>query len=231
MSFYVVFAAILLASRKALLPMLAIWALVELVLALLFYNAANVYLAFLGSPMPLEFICGALIGYAFRKKAIPSPTFVLIVGLAIAAMLWTTSVTVGLPVLLMKNDIMRVIQFGLPAALIVYGAVGRELERGSKIPNWIVRLGDASYSTYLWHMPIIIVIGLIATRVKLHGVLADTLAQIITILGILAFSMLAYRFFERPVTSWLNRRIDLFLDTPGLARTPSRLEPTSVPAE
>lgn len=172
----------------------------------------------------------SLRGEKFRKKAILAPTAVLILGLAVAFSLWFLSITVGQPVLLMNNDIMRVVEFGLPAAPIVYGAVGRELEYGSRVPKWIVGLGDASCSTYLWHMPIIIVIGPLAIR-KLHGALADTLAQVISIVGILIFSTLAYRFFERCVTSWLNRRIVLILVTPGLARTPSRLEPAAVPAE
>ena len=45
----------------------------------------------------------------------------------------------------------RVLVFGVPAALFVYGLAARERHGAALLPAWLRPLGDASYSTYLTH--------------------------------------------------------------------------------
>ena len=46
---------------------------------------------------------------------------------------------------------LRVVVWGLPAALIVAGAVSLERDLGHVVPKWLLAMGDASYSLYLSH--------------------------------------------------------------------------------
>ena len=206
MFFYAVFALMLKASRTGLLPMLGIWLVAEFTLSATFHGSSNPYGGFLATPLPIEFIIGACVGYAYRTTSMPAAPSLCVAGCVTVALVWIASFTPGLTADLSKNDIWRVLQFGVPAALIVYGAVGLEMRGGSKVYGWIVASGDASYATYLWHVPITIVLGGIATRLHIHGSVEDAVAQFASLAIVLAASLLAYRYFERPVTKMLNRQ-------------------------
>ena len=88
----------------------------------------------------LEFVFGMGIAYLFFffKERPPFALVIFLVGIVwFCASLWLTPST---PLL---NH--RVIQFGLPSALIVYGLLGLSQMQ----PNSLTHLGDASYSIYL----------------------------------------------------------------------------------
>jgi peptidoglycan/LPS O-acetylase OafA/YrhL len=51
-------------------------------------------------------------------------------------------------------SISRFLTFGVGAALGLYALVGLERRGISMFPSLLVRLGDASYSLYLWHIPL-----------------------------------------------------------------------------
>ena len=90
--------------------------------------------------------------------------------------------------------------------VIVYGLVGLE-RRGTRVaPEWSVHLGDASYAMYLWHVPVTVVFGAIAWRLRVHGFFADALVQLATLGAIVGVSLAVYRYFEVPVTRFLNAR-------------------------
>lgn len=208
LSFYAVFACVLMARREMLLPLLGCWVALQLIAMGLWHSSTNAYLSFLGTPLPLEFVMGACVGYLYRTRKMPAFAWVGGAGILAATLVWVAS---SLPSVAMtdlsKRDIVRILQFGIPAACIVYGAVGWEARRPSSAPTWLVGLGDASYATYLWHVPLSLVLGALVARAHVRGIVADTFAQVGTIAVILGVSIVAYRFFERPVTMWLNARI------------------------
>jgi peptidoglycan/LPS O-acetylase OafA/YrhL len=52
------------------------------------------------------------------------------------------------------DDWQRMEFYGVPAALLLYGLLLLERRRQARAPRWLCRLGDWSYSIYLWHYPV-----------------------------------------------------------------------------
>jgi len=48
----------------------------------------------------------------------------------------------------------RLAFYGIPAALVLYALLLLEQTRSIHVPGWLYRLGDWSYSIYLWHYPV-----------------------------------------------------------------------------
>jgi exopolysaccharide production protein ExoZ len=144
--FYLVF-AILLALRVPILIGLLGWGSVLLVLAIL---GGDYLTSFpLGrvwtNPLTAEFMLGAAIGVRYDRKGGSAG----VMGLAtlVAAIVFVA------PILqLAENrylDAWRVVLFGIPAALIIYGLAASEQKAVQKPARLLVALGDWSYAIYL----------------------------------------------------------------------------------
>jgi len=143
------------------------------------------------SGLLLEFVAGLWIGRLAVAGRLPSAKVggvMLVAGFLLFALVSRIE----------HPDGVRVIAFGVPALLILVGALA--LEQGGALPKWQLpkALGDASYSIYLLH----VLVGAVIVRlpvplsVKVGGALVVS-----ALVGDLAF-----RYFERRVGSWLRTR-------------------------
>lgn len=207
MFFYLVFAAMLGLARKWLVPTLVVWSVFEIIAFAFLRDASNLYLRLLGMPLPIEFAFGAFVGSCFRAGAMPFVRPIAIAGLAAAIVAWSLSSQASVYDDVRRSDLMRIVEFGIPAACIVYGAIGLEYRHAALAPTWAVKLGDASYALYLTHLPI--EIGLNRFGLKLHARGATESAAIeITIFAIvIAASLATHRFVEKPISTYLHRKI------------------------
>jgi peptidoglycan/LPS O-acetylase OafA/YrhL len=162
MFFYLAFAALLLAPARAAGLGLAVWGAATLLLYVAVDDPTNHYavhgylqLPAYASPLAVEFIIGCAIGGAVRSKLNAGAGIALVTGLAALA---TLGAYVGtrFPVEA-QYGLTRLLVFGVPAAFIVYGAVGREVASGALERRWLDFWGDASYSTYLTHVYVILI--------------------------------------------------------------------------
>jgi exopolysaccharide production protein ExoZ len=143
--FYLLVGASLLAPAKArlalVLGVLAVCALIGFIFTPLYELDFN--------PMLLQFAAGVwLARREARSQRLPPGAGVVFaaLGLAAIAALWLAGV----------NDILfRPLLWGLPAVMIVAGALAIEPVRALAPPRALVRLGDASYALYLCHLPVI----------------------------------------------------------------------------
>ena len=143
--FYLVFAALLLTPQAGRLTRLAL-ALAALSALGLAYPAAYTLLF---NPMLMQFAAGAAIGRLWILRALPGPgagAGLIALGLALLG--------AGHVLGVVPESLLRPAAWGAPAALLVIGAVS--LEAAGRLPRWaaLARLGDASFSIYLIHHPL-----------------------------------------------------------------------------
>ncbi len=227
MHFYVVFAVLMLLPRRFLPWLLGLWAIAVTAGSLAGLSAPypQDYLQLALHPLSIEFIGGAFVALLLSSGRRWKPGLVLAAGLAsfAAALLLQgaeTGFTLGWG---------RVLWFGLPCLLIVYGFASLEAEDRLDIPAWASTLGDWSYALYLSHTFVLSalrrVFGALAVRLEGTGIeswfilgapgrMDNILFYLLGSVLSLLLAWLSFRFFERPamrVTSGWRR--ELFEDT------------------
>lgn len=151
------------------------------------------------SPLLIEFIVGCLLGFIYERKALPGSAIavaLLVVGsllLINSGMLPASSIGGG-----------RFIRWGLPAFLVVVGAIS--LEPLLKVRRLPMLLGNASYSIYLTH-------GVVLSTLKSAVLMAaNTLPPLLIGAFILAgcgasvvIGVLVYWSVETPIVARLRK--------------------------
>lgn len=194
MLFYVIFAAMLL--RPAFY---SVWFLAVVLIGIMLaaHLAGNSGIAgFYGSTIILEFLFGAIIG-ALVTHGVRIP-------LAVSLLL----IAVGLVMLIVpwNQSLPRGIAWGIPAALIVAGAVNAELRRAVPAMPFFRLIGDASYSLYLIHGLVLSAAGR-ALSLTLPAASHDMKIVLLLLVGIPLSVIAAITFFtlyERPVARLLR---------------------------
>ena len=159
-------------------------------------------LRFLGAPIILEFLLG--VGIASVWRAAPRGTGPWAVGLALAGFgLGLVVGYGGIDDVRALNDpwngLRRVVIWGLPSALLVFGVV--RMERTDAAPGRLERaaafMGDASYSIYLVHVLVIRALG----RLFESGMVAapGDAVVVLTVVASLAAGVVVHLAVERPV--------------------------------
>ena len=202
MVFYVVFAAILGINQRFVPAAIGVWCLVEVGLHATFTNTTNFYLGFATSLFPLEFILGTVVGLVYVRGWFPAPRVMATIAVAAAA----GSLGYVISHHVEPGNYERVALFGIPAALLVYGAVALEARDVFSAPSWLAKLGDGSYAVYLWHLSVLVVVRQTVLLAHPTGPIAHAAILLATATIVLTVGQLVYRFFELPVTKALNKR-------------------------
>lgn len=101
---------------------------------------------------------------------------------------------------------LRAAIFTPPFALILYGAAALERTGASTAPKWLRRTGDASYSLYLIHVPIFLVVGKLIS-ISVSDTRLDNILLIAAFgIGSLAAGFALHHLAERPLLK-LTKRI------------------------
>jgi exopolysaccharide production protein ExoZ len=145
---------------------------------------------FLGNPLVIEFLFGVAIA---RLAMWRTGVFGIPIGfaaLALAGPLHLAPTGDTIDFLTGKDGVQRVLVYGLPAALIVYGA----MQIRARESLWTY-LGDASYTVYLAHT--IAITGLLTLWVAFP--VQPDLVVAVTVAVSVIFSWRVYEAFEKPL--------------------------------
>ena len=202
--FYALFSlAFLLPNKKLSFALAMLCGLVITALALLGYNFenGNKWIDLLTSPMNVEFFMGVIIGALVWRIPARSSLPLIITG---SLLFLASAIFFDLNYRLLPNAFNRVLIFGVPSFLIIAGLVRFELNKKIAVHNVLLSLGEASYSLYLLHLPVVAgCIRIIAkfniqNNVILHGLM------FVMIVVICWASILFFKLIERPIISKLN---------------------------
>jgi exopolysaccharide production protein ExoZ len=146
-----------------------------------FIDPADGFSLRMTSPLPFEFVMGMVVAY-FREWLSKRRLAVLIGAL-----------TIGLVVIASDIQGARTLSGGIPSAMIVAALVGLDGMYPWESMRLPMAIGDASYALYLFHgLVIILIVPIIPSYFAIAG-------PIILIASSVVFSLLVYRFVERPI--------------------------------
>jgi peptidoglycan/LPS O-acetylase OafA/YrhL len=197
MFFYLIFAACLwMPRRRAILCMTLV--LAGLAAAGAIVNFPSDILRYWSSPMILEFLLGVWIRALWRRIGLRAQW--TRIGLAVVAIAWLHADIGG--------GTLRIIGWGLPAALLVIAAVsGGETSVSPWTALW-VRLGDASYALYLLHPFVMRGVSLIWHRLGFNMSGASIIYIAVSLTLACAAALIVNALVERPATRFVRRRLE-----------------------
>jgi exopolysaccharide production protein ExoZ len=226
MFFYLVFAAALRWLREADLPWaLAVWAAVVIAgQTILTPSQADPWLHLIVSPLLLEFImgCGVALYAARCNRAAGFLSLALGVGGFVAGTFALLALDGPFP-----SGWARVLIYGTASASLVAGIVALERRDTRCVPRPLAGLGDASYSLYLSHVPVIALAGLLWRRLlPSPAPIMHVAALAGTFTVALAGGVLSFRLIEAPLLRLLrDRPIRFAMPLPALAALRARHGP------
>lgn len=148
------------------------------------------------TPYFLLFFMGMAGGWAFKRWSVATPGGVIAAGLALLGIcVWQASSGSFSHIL--------VSGFGVASTLIVTGAAWAERGRPPQSKSMLALLGDASYSIYLVHYPVLSIATKIAVRVTDSPDLAFVMASGVALLGGIGCHLVV----ERPLLRLLPNRL------------------------
>jgi exopolysaccharide production protein ExoZ len=192
--FYLLFAFTLaLGATRQMLLIGAVFA-AAVVLRVVLKPADDTVLFFYTTPILFEFLAGMALGHlAVKVRQLP-----LTLGLACALL-----ALVAFAAMAIDPSMPRIIAQGVPAALLVAACLRLEdwfRTIGSR--SGLAQLGDASYSLYLVHVPVLLVVAPVI--VVMH--MAQWLGATIAIAACVAAALVCYRLIEQPLLALLRPR-------------------------
>lgn len=203
MAFYGLFALLLLVPAKWRPVGLTAWG------AILLYHwnvtPADSALSFswtgtLADQLCLEFLIGAAVAYFLKTVRIPSSVGLAITVMGVAIFIGAMMFASGFDNATMTRN--RVLTFGLPSGLILLGIISWEISGRGRIVGWLRRIGDASYTLYLSHFLVLLVLERVFERLGLFtdaSVLSMVGFMVVGVLASVIGSLILYRVIERPL--------------------------------
>lgn len=193
MYFYIVFTAILAFNIK-LKNALIVWGTVIIAMTIFNISQYSPISTLIFSPLTIEFILGAFVGLAVKNNKYSKVFLIPILSCGVIALV------AGFMYCDSSMTLSRVLMIGLPCALVIYGCVIWEFTNEPVQNNWLTRLGDASYSTYLSHYLVLPAIGRVFNMIPIHNLFAELVFIVVCITCSNIIGLLSHRFIERPST-------------------------------
>ena len=193
-AFYLLFSAYLYLP-KVFLPLLFMWS----ILTLLAEVPGFVFLQpFWFSVSIVEILTGSIVAYVTLRYSIPKPNLLLVIGLGGFALVWMNN-NYGFV------DLSPVLFYWIFAILVVT-AIAEKDKTDRKVPASLSFLGDASYSIYIAHGPLLQLYMYVWGRLGLEESIGSFLSLFILIVMAVLSSCLVYIAIEKPMNTYLREK-------------------------
>ncbi|MEG3896745.1 MULTISPECIES: acyltransferase [unclassified Microcoleus] len=203
--FYLLFSIAIWFKPKYSVPILSTWLFLTVLhyLKIVDFGRDGFLLNIVFGNMNLEFVLGCLAGYTVIKfgSKISKNRWILfgVANLGYLALLIFAAAN--------NIEIERISTFGVLAALLIVGSASIDLNDSPKVPKFLTYLGDASYSIFLIHSPIVSAITKVLQKANLgkyyDGFFAPALVALITVIAGCIF----YSLIEKPLTVYLRKNV------------------------
>jgi peptidoglycan/LPS O-acetylase OafA/YrhL len=199
MAFYAVFCVLIL-NRLLGTVVLIGWAVSLLVNSLVFGHEPGL-LQMWNDMWCAYFLIGVCTYFAFTvtdgRWGIP----LLAVGVLLLVL--TASTLAGGRIGVTQKDPLILLTLAVPFALILLGGALGERQHNWSFSPILLKIGDATYSIYLVHSPVITVVALLNARLALHWIPPIVVFLLTAIISVIA-GVLAHIFVEKPVLRGLR---------------------------
>lgn len=197
MMFYFFFSLTYLINKKVFVYAMTAWA--TLIIFSVFYNfhTGIIIVDSFYDPINMNFILGCLLAYFFIKvPVIKNPNYIVALGIILS---------LGSCVLLVYGKLnlgyaSRVFYMGIPATILILGFLHSQI----KIPKLLIHLGNASFSLYLVHFPLLRVLVKLILKFHITNYVPNIVISITIFLITISISSLFYRFIEYNLTFKIN---------------------------
>ena len=205
--FYCIFSLAFFIRNRAVLAILSLmYILALIVLAWIYLHniTGNAWIDLVIFPMNLEFFMGILAALLVPKISGPVSRILIGVGTVLfisAAVFFNSGYS------LVDSAFDRVILFGIPSFLLILGIVKYELTATINMHSFFVRLGEASYSLYLLHLPFVAAGVKIFARFQHSDVYVMHIVILAMIAALCIGSIFFFKLIEKPMITRLNRML------------------------
>jgi peptidoglycan/LPS O-acetylase OafA/YrhL len=205
LNFYLLFSIAIWLKPKHSVPVLSAWLLVTILhyRKIVKFPGDFFWLETVFGEMNLELVFGCLAAYIVikYKNNIGKYRWILF-GLA----------NLGYVIMLGmfawgKIGLGRIPTFGSLAALLIIAATLIDLKDSPKIPALLIFLGEASYSIFLTHVPVISAITKILQKANLGKYFDGFFAPALVAVFAVVFGCIFYSLIEKPLTVFLRKNI------------------------
>ncbi|NJK73051.1 MAG: acyltransferase [Oscillatoriales cyanobacterium RU_3_3] len=203
--FYVLFSFAIWFKPKYSVPILSSWLFVTLLhyFKVVNFGSEAFLLNTMFGNMNLEFVLGCLAGFILLK-----------LGSKVSKYRWILfgAANLGYLGLLVMSaatelELDRISTFAVLAALLIVGSAAIDLKDSPKVPKILTYLGDASYSIFLIHSPIVSAATKLVQKANLgrfyDGFFAPALIALIAVVA----GCLFYSLVEKPLTVYLRKNV------------------------
>lgn len=204
MYFYLIFAFLLIFSRRYFIPLLTALLLGGIAAGFMLTLDSPVYYV-VTSSLLIEFLLGCIIGLIYKRQMTPPPVACAILAISGAGLLIATGIYDA-------SGIARFVKWGIPGALVVAGVIFLERSNKLSVPAFLVKLGNSSYSLYLTHLFTINAAGKVWSMT--FGAMYEVFIPV-AILAAISVGHAAYLLFERPLTNFLNNAYTRYAGASG----------------
>ena len=168
----------------------------------------NCFLQLIFSPFSMTFLLGYFLGLLYPYiRRIKSLTLAFILGLGVVGLIIGSLYIPSVGVYPNNNHLFRFAAYGVPCFFIVASCIG--LERDDSRSNVILKvLGDASYATYLVHLPIIALFYAVIKHYQIRDAFILSITAMLCFVTCLGASILFNRRIENPTLRFTRRFIE-----------------------